>query len=136
MIEASAGSGKTYTLVELVIRYVLEFNIDLQRILIVTFTNQATNELADRIAVHIQNHLEQAIIEKDQTNINKLIKAQQSCDHINVFTIHKFCQQIISRFGFEGGLPIEVSLHDEQNQKYHSAILNYWRPRNSPIKFF
>ena len=49
LIEASAGTGKTYTITTLFIRLILEKNLLVNRILVVTFTEAATEELRDRI---------------------------------------------------------------------------------------
>ena len=49
LIEASAGTGKTYTITALYLRLVVEARIPVNRILVVTYTNAATKELRDRI---------------------------------------------------------------------------------------
>ena len=49
LVEASAGTGKTYTLTALYLRLVAEAAIPVNRILVVTYTNAATKELRDRI---------------------------------------------------------------------------------------
>ena len=49
LIEASAGTGKTYTITALYLRLVVEAAIPVNRILVVTYTNAATKELRDRI---------------------------------------------------------------------------------------
>jgi exodeoxyribonuclease V beta subunit len=49
LIEASAGTGKTYTIEGLFVRLVLEKHLPVDQILVVTFTNAATEELRDRI---------------------------------------------------------------------------------------
>ena len=48
-IEASAGTGKTYTLAGLVVRYVAEADVSVEELLIVTFTRAAAAELRDRV---------------------------------------------------------------------------------------
>ena len=48
-IEASAGTGKTYTLAGLVVRYVAEDAVPVEKLLIVTFTRAAAAELRDRV---------------------------------------------------------------------------------------
>lgn len=53
LIEASAGTGKTYTLANLYLRYLLESNYSVEQILVVTFTDAATQELRDRIRARI-----------------------------------------------------------------------------------
>jgi len=54
LIEASAGTGKTYSLAILVLRLVVEKNVPLERILMVTFTRDATAELEDRVRQFIR----------------------------------------------------------------------------------
>lgn len=49
LIEASAGTGKTYTLAELYLRLVLEQDLNVDQILVVTYTRAATEELRDRL---------------------------------------------------------------------------------------
>ena len=49
LIEASAGTGKTYTLAALFVRLILEKGLRVDQILVVTFTEAATEELRDRI---------------------------------------------------------------------------------------
>ena len=58
VIEASAGTGKTFTLVELAIELLLEQEIPLKSILLVTFTEKATTELRTRLRRKIQELLE------------------------------------------------------------------------------
>ena len=55
LIEASAGTGKTYTITSLVLRMVVEENIDIERILVVTFTEAATAELQSRIRTRLRD---------------------------------------------------------------------------------
>ncbi|HQP38695.1 MAG TPA: UvrD-helicase domain-containing protein, partial [Polyangiaceae bacterium] len=49
LVEASAGTGKTYGITNLVLRLVAEKAITVDRILVVTFTDAATSELRDRV---------------------------------------------------------------------------------------
>ena len=49
LIEASAGTGKTYTISNIFVRFILEKHISVEKILVVTFTKAATEELKDRI---------------------------------------------------------------------------------------
>ncbi|UCD66867.1 MAG: UvrD-helicase domain-containing protein, partial [Deltaproteobacteria bacterium] len=49
LIDASAGTGKTYTICGLVIRLLLEKNLTIEQILVVTYTDAATEDLRDRI---------------------------------------------------------------------------------------
>ena len=49
LIEASAGTGKTYAIAMLVLRFVVELDVAIDNILVVTFTKAATEELKDRV---------------------------------------------------------------------------------------
>ncbi|MEO1898519.1 MAG: UvrD-helicase domain-containing protein, partial [Methylococcales bacterium] len=54
LIEASAGTGKTYAIAMLVLRFVVEQQLEIQEILVVTFTKAATEELKERIRRRLQ----------------------------------------------------------------------------------
>ena len=53
LIEASAGTGKTYTIEELYVRLLVEEKLEVENILVVTFTNAATSDLRDRIRLRL-----------------------------------------------------------------------------------
>ncbi len=57
VIEASAGTGKTFTITHLVLRYLLELRLPINKILLVTFTDKATSELKARIHQSISSQL-------------------------------------------------------------------------------
>ena len=58
LIEASAGTGKTYSITGLFLRLILEQQVTIREILAVTFTEAATEELRDRIRLRLQNALD------------------------------------------------------------------------------
>ena len=58
LIEASAGTGKTYSITGLILRLILEKHLPIRDILAVTFTEAATQELRDRIRRRLQSALE------------------------------------------------------------------------------
>jgi ATP-dependent exoDNAse (exonuclease V) beta subunit len=83
LLEASAGTGKTFTIEHLYVRLLRE-GIPLEQILVVTFTRAATRELRMRIRARlVEQHLERTLVE---------------FDHAQIFTIHGFCQRMLSRF--------------------------------------
>jgi ATP-dependent exoDNAse (exonuclease V) beta subunit len=71
LIEADAGTGKTWTLASLVVRAIREGRYQLDEILVVTFTKAATTELADRIGLFLRNALSEAQGEDGDTKSNK-----------------------------------------------------------------
>lgn len=92
VIEASAGTGKTYSITKIVEKLVNEHNEDLNSILIVTYTEKAAGELKDRIKEALKN-------------IN--------VDNAPIYTIHSFCQKVIKEFGLSANLPLELNVIDE-----------------------
>lgn len=80
-IEASAGSGKTYSVVEMVIK-LLEAGLSLNQILVVTYTEKAAGELKNRIR--------ERIIEADLKDID--------IDSSEIYTIHSFCKKVIDEY--------------------------------------
>src|SRR6266849_3508868 len=87
VVEASAGTGKTYTIENLVLRLLIEESVPLEQILIVTFTEKATGDLKTRL----RSTLERAL-KKDDEHAAVLKPAVDHFDQAPIFTIHGFCQ--------------------------------------------
>ena len=64
LLEASAGTGKTYSLMRVLLRLLVEKEIQLDRILVVTFTNAATDELSSRLRSNLTELIEQIRLNK------------------------------------------------------------------------
>ena len=97
LVAASAGSGKTAVLVERVITRVLQDKIDINRLLIVTFTNASASELKERLLKRIYEAL-------DKDKSNAFLKRQiKNINIANIETIHAFCLKLIrSNFNILG----------------------------------
>src|SRR5437870_676036 len=91
VVEASAGTGKTYTIAHLVLRLLTEEQVPLERILLVTFTEKATGELKDRLRALLEHTLAQ---KPEQGPV--LRAALDSFDQAPIFTIHGFCQRLVA----------------------------------------
>ncbi len=128
LIEASAGTGKTFTLIELVLELILTKNIPLKSILIVTFTEKATSELRLRLRTKLREILDayenkftefQHVPEGSYWEIKKvqrdLIKAALlDFDSVPVYTIHGFCKRILQEFAFENRQLFDQQLVDNK----------------------
>ena len=90
-IQASAGTGKTYTITG-IIKKLVKSNFDLEKILVVTYTEKAAGELRDRIRA--------ACPDKD-------------VDNAPIFTIHSFCQKTLSEFSFTANQCANLSLVED-----------------------
>ena len=95
-IKASAGTGKTYN-IQKIVRQLLERKDvpQLEKILIVTFTEKAAGELRDRIR-------------KELTGFDADV------DNAPIYTIHSFCQKTLEEFAFTANKPASLELIDEE----------------------
>jgi len=99
LIEASAGTGKTYTIENLVVRLLKETDVELENILLVTFTEKAASELKIRIRKKLEVELDDS---KEKTKTSKKLRdTLDAFDKAPIHTIHGFCQTVLRDFAFE-----------------------------------
>ena len=144
VIEASAGTGKTYSISHLVARMILDGSVSsIRDILLVTFTNDAAGELAERT----RKVLEQ--LNADPTpgeatkspgihrlrtddaldfvnNRGRIRQALRDADLLNVSTIHAFCQSILQTEGSLCGLPSMPELIPNADEFIDQAVYDLW----------
>ena len=144
LIEASAGTGKTYTLTALYLRLVMEAAIPVNRILVVTYTNAATKELRDRIRQRLAQirlaFLRGRAEEEDEFSlrmldvlpdrelaIRRLNNAVRGFDEAAIFTIHGFCQRALGDSAFESGLAFETEVLADPSDLLREIVEDFWR---------
>lgn len=145
LIEASAGTGKTYTIVNLYLRLLLGHGcqaLSVEQILVVTFTKAATAELKERVRQKLrsayldfygrssQDPLVQALIESSEDisiDIKRLDLAAKQMDEAAIYTIHSFCQRMLTQHAFESGALYEQSLIMDESEWLSLAVSDYWR---------
>ena len=117
LIEASAGTGKTYSIAILCLRLILEKNIAIPEILMVTFTKAAVVETRIRLFVRLAHQASMGEEINDTTiefivnnsiqtigateTETKLKNALLFLDETAILTIHSFCQRTLSEYAFE-----------------------------------
>lgn len=150
LIEASAGTGKTWNICGVYLRLLLELDLEVQQILVVTFTNAATAELRERLRSRIVDVLTQlrregAISDPFVTRLlataeanagvdrrrmlARLDAALHAFDEAAVFTIHGFCQRALSDTPFAAGLPFHLELLQDDQRLRLDAVSDFWRRR-------
>jgi len=147
LIEASAGTGKTHTLVTLYARLVIEAQLEVGQILAVTYTRAATAELRERLRLGLQAALQcaqgedgphaastlelvqAAIAHEGQPALQRRLRhAAAAMDAAPIHTIHGFCQRALADFALEAGqalLPREL-LANERELRLEVAT-EFWR---------
>jgi len=98
LVAAAAGSGKTTVLVERIIRKIIDENIDIDKILVVTFTNAAASEMRERILNALYKE-----IDNDPLN-TRLRKQIVLLSKASICTIDSFCLDVIRNNFFEIGI--------------------------------
>ncbi len=143
LIEASAGTGKTYTITSLFLRLVLEKQLRVSEILVVTFTKAATEELRDRIRKRLRQAL-QAFSQgfhREDDFINELVKnykdkaqaimlfdrALRDFDEAAIFTIHGFCQRVLFENAFETAQSFDAELVTDEKTLIMDTVYDFWR---------
>ncbi len=141
LIEAGAGTGKTYAIASLYLRLLLERRLDVSQILVVTYTVAATSELRDRIRtrlVGLAAALDGGALTADRTvdgvdrpdadlvrtrlaagdvagDREHVLAALRNFDRAAIFTIHGFCQRVLSEHAFESGSAFDSELVSDQS---------------------
>jgi exodeoxyribonuclease V beta subunit len=149
LIEASAGTGKTFALTTLVLRLLLERGAAMPRILAVTFTRAATQELRQRLRRRLR--IAKRLLDKPETSpqgeaeitdsvlraaiardgdalVRRRIEAALlQLDEATVFTIHGFCHRALREFGFRAGLLAEQTVVDDAGEVWDEVAAELWR---------
>ncbi|MFM8606191.1 MAG: UvrD-helicase domain-containing protein, partial [Cyanobium sp.] len=155
LLEASAGTGKTFALAHLVLRLVAEAGLPLARILVVSFTDATAAELRDRIGRRLQQglagleqpqeHAPDAVLEQwlaerlqaDETERNllrgRLLLALEELDAADITTIHGFCRRSLRRSALEAGRSPELALESDGDALIVQVVHDYSQSQLLPL---
>jgi exodeoxyribonuclease V beta subunit len=161
LIEASAGTGKTWTIAALYVRLVLGHGQEgtepvrpmlPQDVLVMTFTRAATRELSDRIRARLteaaqvfrgmaktdDDFLQQLKDEYPEGEpreqaAHRLALAAQAMDDAAVYTIDAWCQRMLREHAFDSGSLFEENLVGDEAALRLEAVQDYWRQQLYPI---
>ncbi|WP_158584074.1 exodeoxyribonuclease V subunit beta [Salinibius halmophilus] len=160
LIEASAGTGKTFTLAALYVRLVLGHGDEDSRpvralmpneILVLTFTKAATAELRDRIRARLveaaqvfrgltppQDPILTALVgdyapELHSRCATQLDLAAQSMDDSAIYTIHSWCQRMLSEHAFDAGASFGETIANSDDELLQNLARDYWRCQFYPL---
>ncbi|MBE6128282.1 MAG: hypothetical protein E7185_03300 [Erysipelotrichaceae bacterium] len=95
LVSASAGAGKTKVLVSRIMKRVIDDGVDLERIIALTFTEAAAEEMKNRLAKELHNIRSQAETDTEKEYIDRQIV---SLVNANITTIDSFCLNIIKKY--------------------------------------
>lgn len=153
LIEASAGTGKTYNIALLYLRLVLERGLDARQLLVTTFTDAAAQELRARIRQRLLDaeaafaapelpelpelpesdlkaFLEDLCARDGRTAVLTRVKlALSEIDLAPISTIHGFCKRVLSDFPFDTGVPFTLGEIVDENALIRECVEDFWRKR-------
>ncbi len=149
LLEASAGTGKTWTLTALHLRLLLETGLPISAILVVTFTEAAVAELRTRVRERLlhardvldsshADHTDPAVARivaqaREHTGLDddklrlRVTRALAEFDDAPISTIHAFCQRVLHESAFAARLPLEVETQTDDNELRLAAVRDFWR---------
>lgn len=141
LIEASAGTGKTYNITRIYLRLLLERELTVEQILLMTFTKDATQELRGRIDSFLRDALDnwEPLCQADdyfkqidarvsaQKRIFMLKRALLFLDEASIFTIHGFCQRALTQHAFSSGLSFNANMSTDSRLIALEACQDWYR---------
>jgi exodeoxyribonuclease V beta subunit len=151
LVEASAGTGKTFALTAWILRLLLVRGVALPQLLAVTFTRAATAELRERVRRRLRGAerllagdaprddeqrqtaaiLEQATQATDDATVRaRLAAALVQLDEAAVSTIHGFCQRALREYGFIAGSLGDDAVIDDPRDAWNAVAADLWRSAN------
>lgn len=151
LVEASAGTGKTFSITQLVLRLLLDRKSDgswrvggIGSILVVTFTNAATAELTTRVRALLREAVDVfsgVVTERTRKReflfalheqhgdaaLPRLRKALASLDQLSIHTIHGWCRRVLEENALESGTPFGAQFLEEDAQLMERMAQDWWR---------
>ncbi len=127
VIEAHAGTGKTYTIVQLVMQFLRENrnrDLSIANVMLVTYTEKAAGELLDRIRKELDDGIERG--GRAGEDISYLESSRNRLNECLIGTIHGICLRLLRTYPFESGMSFDVSVVNDEDG-LDDALQEVWR---------
>ncbi|MBQ7373659.1 MAG: UvrD-helicase domain-containing protein [Clostridia bacterium] len=107
LVSASAGSGKTFVMIERIIRLILEEGVEVSNILAVTYTNLAASEMKQKLVRAVINRISEG---KD---VERMRRTLAEIPTSSISTLHSFCLNLLKTYFYSAGVDPDFSVADE-----------------------
>ncbi len=144
LVEASAGTGKTYAITTYFVRAILELGLEPEQILVVTYTKAATAELRVRTRKRIAEAL--ALLDPSEEQADALIEVVDAAverlgrneverrlrnaigkmDQAAILTIHGFCQRLLQEYPLEFGIDFDLEVSEDAGALHSELAVDFW----------
>ena len=114
LVSASAGSGKSYVMVEKLIALILDEKADVSSVLAVTFTKLAAAEMKERLRAALVDRINE---EKDAEKRTRLKNQLAEVSASDISTVHSFCTNVIRRYFYETDVAGNFRVADEEESQ-------------------
>ena len=133
LVEAGAGAGKTRLIIQRVIGQI-GAGIPVEKIVLITFTNAAANELYERIQAGLTENIAKCSGEEKKLYENAVMNLQR----MKISTIHSFCLSMLSEQPFEADLHLGLKLAEDGETKQAQADFfeRYYRTNGANMEDF
>ena len=119
LVSASAGSGKTFVMIERLIRLIIDEKTDVENVLAVTFTQLAAQEMKTKLADALTKKInDDGISDKTRARLKEQLA---DVPMASVSTFHSFCRDLIRNYFFEAGVDALFSIADETQSEILKA---------------
>lgn len=145
LLQASAGTGKTFRITHTLLRLVAEEGVPVDRIVVVTFTIAATAELRDRVRRRLQEAWRGMVARSSGRTLDgldevldawletapeeatpRLRQALVDFDDASIMTIHGFCNRALARHAFESGAAFDEELVGDVASLLDEVVIDFW----------
>ena len=144
LVQASAGTGKTYTITTYFVRAILERDLTPEQILVVTYTKAATAELRVRTRERIVTAIASLDASEDDGDVlhgvvaeaverlgrhkveTKLREALGQMDRAAILTIHGFCQRLLQDYPLLFGIDFDFEVAEDASSMYSELAVDFW----------
>ncbi len=142
LVEAGAGTGKTWSITSLYLRLLLERRLLVEQVLVVTYTRAATAELQSRIRERLlgmqvllsggqaEGAFERALLERLEDHeecATRIELALRSLDLAPIHTIHGYCQRMLEEHAFACGTEFGTELLADTTALEQELLADFWR---------
>ncbi|MEW6365736.1 MAG: UvrD-helicase domain-containing protein [Acidobacteriota bacterium] len=145
LVEAGAGTGKTWTITSIAVRLLLEAGLRIDQVLVVTYTRAATAEMRHRLRqrlIEIRNGLlggpardefssrivdEWSSASQRAAGVRRLSDAIRNFDEARIYTIHGFCERVLGELSIETATPFDTDVIANEDDLVFQIADDYWR---------